>query len=121
MTASPKVLIVDDQQLIAFSLAAMLEANGFEIVGPCANVSSALTCLADSNPDIAILDINMGDGTTSERLALELMNKNVPFAFVTGYGSADIISPRFKDVIKMHKPVSSAKFVKMVKSLAPAL
>lgn len=118
MTPLPKVLVLDDQQLIAFSLAKMLEENGFEVLGPYANVSSALDCVENLNPDIAILDINMGDGTTSESLADELVEKNLPFAFVTGYGSAEVISPRFKDIIKMHKPVRSAQFIEMVKSLA---
>jgi len=117
MTRSLKVLILDDQQLIAFSLAKILKSNGFEIVGPYANIASASKGLQTLKPDVAILDINMGDGTTSEPLADELMKKNVPFAFVTGYGSVDVISPRFDDVIKMHKPVGSTELVDMVTKL----
>jgi len=117
MTPLPKVLILDDQQLIAYNMAKMLEKSGFEIIGPYANISTALKGLENLNPDIAILDINMGDGTTSEPLADELMERNIPFAFVTGYGSVDIISTRFKDIIKMHKPVRSDQFIEMVKKL----
>ena len=117
MTISPKVLILDDQQLVAYNMAKMLERNGFEILGPYANISTALKGLELSEPDIAILDINMGDGTTSEPLADILIKRNVPFAFVTGYGSVEVISPRFKDIIKMHKPVGSAEFVDMVQNL----
>jgi two-component SAPR family response regulator len=118
MSSLPKVLILDDQQLIAYSLAAILEDNGFEVVGPYATVSSALQGIETLDPDIAILDINMGDGTTSEPLADILMDKQVPFAFVTGYGSVVSISSRFNDIVKMHKPVRTTKFVEMVKSLA---
>ena len=118
MTPLTKVLILDDQQLIAYNMAKMLEKNGFEVIGPYANILTALEGLEHLDPDIAILDINMGDGTTSEPLADELMAKNVPFAFVTGYGSVEIISRRFKDIIKMHKPVKSDQFIEMVKSLA---
>jgi len=118
MSESPKVLLLDDQQPIAFRLASMLEENGFEVVGPYSNVPAALKGLDEQKPDFAILDINMGDGTTSESLADILIERNVPFAFVTGYGSVEVISPRFKDVVKMHKPVRSSKFVEMVKSLA---
>lgn len=118
MSESPKVLILDDQQLIAYSLAAILEENGFEVVGPYANISSALEGVETLNPDVAILDINMGDGTTSEPLADILMEKDIPFAFVTGYGSVVSISNRFEDILKIHKPVRSAKFVELVKSLA---
>lgn len=117
MPQAPKVLILDDQQLIAFEMAKLLEENGFIVIGPFANVTSALACLEDQKPDVAILDINMGDGTTSEGLADEMMAKNLPFAFVTGYGSIEVIPRRFESIVKMHKPVRPAHFISMVKDL----
>lgn len=117
MTKALKVLILDDQQLIAFEMAKLLEENGFKVIGPFANVTSALACIEDQKPDAAILDINMGDGTTSEFLADEMMAKNLPFVFVTGYGSVDVIPQRFESIVKMHKPVRPEIFISMVKDL----
>jgi len=117
MNNAPTVLILDDQQLIAFEMAKLLEENGFKVSGPYANVSTALASFQDIAPDIAILDINMGDGTTSEILADEMMAKKLPFAFVTGYGSVEVIPPRFESIIKMHKPVKPSAFLDMVKKL----
>ena len=96
----------------------MLEDNGFEILGPYANISSAMKCLETIKPDVSILDIDMGDGTTSEPVAKRLMDMGLPFAFVTGYGDVDIISKRFEDKIIMHKPVRKAEFIEMVRKLA---
>ena len=96
----------------------MLADHGFEILGPYANISSAIKSLENIKPDVSILDINMGDGTTSEPLAERLMDMGLPFAFVTGYGDVDIISQRFEDISIMHKPVRKTEFVEMVKKLS---
>ena len=120
MGLAPTVLILDDQQLIAFEMTKLLEKNGFEVIGPFANVSTALARIKEEKPDLAILDINMGDGTTSEFLADEMMAQELPFAFVTGYGSVEVIPRRFEKIVKMHKPVRPADFISMVKDLAQA-
>lgn len=100
-----KILVLDDHMLIAFETASVLENDAFEVVGPFCSVDDALKGMAEQPPDAAVLDINMGDGTTSEPLADILMRKNIPFAFMTGYGSAGVLPPRFQTIEKASKPL----------------
>lgn len=116
----PTVLVMDDQLLIAFETAQLLERNGFNILGPYRSVDDALAGLRTTKPDAAILDINMGHGTTSEPIAEELTKLDLPFAFLTGYGSGDILSAAFKHVKKLQKPARPEELVSLVKSMTAA-
>jgi len=118
MTEPLKILVLDDQMLIAFEIATVLEESGFSIVGPFSNVTTALASLADAGPpDGAVLDINMGDGTTSEVLADALVEKGLPFIFLTGYGSSGVVPDRFDHVDKMAKPFHPEQLVSVMSKL----
>lgn len=108
MTDTPKVLILDDDLIIAFELAKLLKENNFEVVGPFGNTQDAIDSIEKAEHDAAFLDINMGDGTDSLELADMLMKKELPFAFFTAYGSADILPPRFDSITTLSKPARPA-------------
>lgn len=78
------VLVVEDQFIIAMDCEDMLLQLGAQTVEVCANVSEASACLDRALPDVAILDVNLGSGT-SEMLGERLMHAGVPFVFATGY------------------------------------
>jgi DNA-binding response OmpR family regulator len=75
---------VEDEWLIAESLATALVEAGYDVVGPAATVSCAMAYVDRDLPDLAILDINLGN-ENSFPVATMLMDREVPFVFVSGY------------------------------------
>jgi CheY-like chemotaxis protein len=100
--AGLKVLVVEDEMLIAMLLEDMLTDLGCEIVGPVSNVEDALARLEQGGIDAAILDVNLGRGQ-SYPVAEVLRARGLPFAFATGYGEAGV-DARFKDAPALQKP-----------------
>lgn len=88
-----RILIVEDEALIAWTLADALEEAGIEVVGPVATAADGLTILAqDPGIDGAILDGDLRDGKSTP-VALALRERGVPFLFHTGSGRAETLAP----------------------------
>lgn len=81
----PRVLLVEDETLVALDLAQQLEAAGFAVIGPAASVAEARQLLQEDDCDAAILDVNLGHGETSEPIAQDLIGRGVPIIVVSGY------------------------------------
>lgn len=84
-----RVLILEDEALVAFALEDMLVAFGCEVVGPALRLSQALDLIEREQLDAAILDVNIG-GDRSYAIAEELERRSVPFIFATGYGTEGV-------------------------------
>ena len=80
-----RILIVEDEPIVAIALQDMLEGLGFAVVGPAFRVAPALRLADDEQIDAAILDVNMGDGD-SFGVAERLRARGIPYLFATGYG-----------------------------------
>jgi PAS domain S-box-containing protein len=79
-----RVLVVEDEAIVALEIEENLREAGFEVVGPAARVAEALELLNEFGCDAAVLDINLGT-ETSEPIALLLSEKRTPFVTVSGY------------------------------------
>jgi len=79
-----RVLIVEDEPLVAMDHADRLIDAGAHIVGPCALVSEAMEVLEKDDVDVAVIDYVLGDGNT-EPLQAALDQKQVPYVIVTAY------------------------------------
>ena len=100
-----RLLLVEDEAMVAMMLEDMLGDLGVEVVGPAGNVARALELAhADQAISGAILDVNVG-GEPIYPVAETLRARGVPFVFITGYGSADI-DGRFADAPTVQKPFS---------------
>ena len=84
-----RVLVVEDEMMIAMLIEDMLEEFGCTLVGPATTVPRALDLIAKENVEIAVLDLNL-DGQDTYAIADALRQKNVPFIFATGYGSTGL-------------------------------
>jgi CheY-like chemotaxis protein len=84
--AGLRVLVVEDEFLIALDLLAILDDLGCVALGPAATVEEALRLLAADPPDAALLDMNLR-GIRATPVALALAAGGVPFATVTAYAS----------------------------------
>lgn len=85
-TKARRILIVEDEMLLAINLEDMLHELGHDVVAIAARIPQALSLAANSDIDLAILDLNLS-GWFSFPVADVLRNRSVPFIFSTGYGS----------------------------------
>ena len=85
--AGLKILVVEDEPLIAMALTDALTAFGCVVVGPARNLDRGMHLAEDESIDGAILDVNLG-GEMVFPLADLLARNSMPFVYVTGYGKA---------------------------------
>jgi CheY-like chemotaxis protein len=81
-----RVLVVDDEALVADYVADLVEEAGHDVVGIAATGERALAYLARDGVDLAILDIKLKGTTTGIDLAVEARRRAVPHVFITGSG-----------------------------------
>ena len=98
-----RILIVEDELLVALETEAFVRSFGGIVIGPYARVPAALQALERHPVDGAILDINVS-GTQSFAVADILRPRNIPFVFCTGY-SRETVPPRFDGVAVVEKPL----------------
>ncbi|TCQ29767.1 light-regulated signal transduction histidine kinase (bacteriophytochrome) [Rhizobium sp. PP-CC-3G-465] len=111
-----RVLLVEDQMLIAMDVEGMLSDHGIQKVLTAASADEALAKLATFKPDVAILDVNLGTGTSIE-VAAELTRRDIPFLFATGYGNMSPIPSGFADVPVVRKPYEREALVHTMSTL----
>lgn len=98
-----RILVVEDEALVALAVNDALVELGLSVSGPFASVSEARQSLDENSVDAAILDVNLG-GEMIYPLVEVLQNRAIPFVFVTGYG-VESIDPRFSDAPILQKPI----------------
>jgi CheY-like chemotaxis protein len=98
-----RVLIVEDEGLVAMMLEDFLEDLGCQLAASLASVGDALAWIeAGGEADAALLDVNL-NGEPVFPVAERLAARGVPFAFTTGYG--ELSDPRFADAVMLGKPI----------------
>ncbi|MHC9419883.1 response regulator [Sphingomonas citri] len=114
-----RILVVEDEYLLADELAIELSELGATVLGPAPNVLTALRLLNDGGAlNGAVLDTNLG-GEPAFPVADRLIAKGVPIIFTTGY-DAEAMSERFRNVPRCEKPFSIARMTAaMVKAFKP--
>ncbi|MBP1806568.1 response regulator [Rubellimicrobium aerolatum] len=83
--AGKRILVVEDEMIIAMLIEDILTDMGATVVGPAARVARAMDLLGTEDVDAALLDVNLA-GETTTAVAEELRRRGIPFAFATGYG-----------------------------------
>jgi len=106
-----RVLLVEDEFLIASDLIRLLHQQGAEVLGPAATVRCALDLLlASPDADGAILDVNLR-GEMAFPVADALRDRGVPFVFATGYAQ-DMIPERYAGVPCCEKPFDGPEIIR---------
>jgi DNA-binding NarL/FixJ family response regulator len=103
--AGKRVLIVEDDSILAINLAEELGAKGAKVIGPAATVTDALDAIASADLDGAIVDINLR-GKAAFPVADALADSHIPFVFATGYLVAGHIPARHANVRRFEKPTA---------------
>ena len=79
-----KVLIVEDEVLLAMELESELEDAGHQVIGHAMSRTDAMSILAGSRPDFAFVDIHLQDGPTGIGVGSHLASIGVPYVFMSG-------------------------------------
>jgi len=103
MNGGPRVLVVEDEALVAMMIQECLAEFGYQVIGPISTTTEAATKAKDGQFEAAVLDINLGDGAVYP-IADILAARGVPFVFVTGY-EADSVDSRFRNIPILQKPI----------------
>ncbi len=98
-----RVMVVEDEALVAMAVAETMTELGYSVVGPFSRVNDAIAALNDEPVAAAILDINL-DGQLVYPLAEVLSSRGIPFIFVTGYGT-ESVDRRFAGITVLQKPI----------------
>lgn len=114
-----RILVVEDEALLALDLRFALEDRGAAVVGPCYRLSSALSTVQAGRIDAAILDVDLM-GETVFPLADLLKQANVPFVFHTGRHNPQALSEIYRDTPICCKPTDPAAVADTVFALLEA-
>lgn len=112
-----KLLVVEDETLVAMMLEMMLDGFGCSVVGVAGTLSRGLALANDEELclDGAILDVNLG-GEKVYPVAERLTRRGVPFIFCTGYGMAGL-TESFAHVPTLAKPYEARDLESLLKSV----
>lgn len=120
MSAAPlngrRVLVVEDEMIVAMFLQDALHELGCEVAGAVGRVDQALDIVARQHVDAAVLDLNLGRGEDSYPIAAALASRGVPFAFSTGYGEKGLRAD-YRDRPILTKPFKDEDLARILREL----
>ena len=110
-----RILVVEDEFLVATLIEDMLVAAGCVVAGPVPRLSEALEAVDHETFDAAVLDVNLG-GERVYPVADALSRRNVPFVFVTGY-TTGVLPCEYAERPRLCKPFKMADLLDRLSSL----
>ena len=105
-----RVLLVEDEFLIAMAIEACLVDAGATVVGPAKSVAEASARLAEA-PTLAVLDYRLARDETSLPVARDLAARGVPFLFHTGNATPEELHAQFANVPVLTKPCAEPDMI----------
>jgi len=110
-----RVLIVEDEPVLALGIARLLRVHGFEIAGCVGSVTKAFAVMKEADCDIAVLDVNLR-GETVMPVAESLRQRGRPFVFISGYDRA-ALKAIFSDVPVFPKPFDADELIAVLRQM----
>ena len=117
-TQTPRILIVDDEPMIAFDLQELIIDAGFASAGVAGRLEAALAVIESGACDAAILDANLG-GVSASPAAAALVARGLPFIVLSGY-SAWQHQDAFPGAVFLQKPCGPARLIEVLRSILAA-
>jgi CheY-like chemotaxis protein len=115
--AGLRVLIAEDEPLIALDLQEICSEFGAEVIGPCMTLKEALEAAARETISVAVLDVRLGQATTAE-VAEMLDRRGIPVLFCSGQGLPDELRRRLPHAPALVKPVRYQRMIETIARLA---
>lgn len=116
--AGLRVILVEDEFLIAMEIADALAATGAVVSGPHATLDQALAAAEAETADIAILDIDL-KGEEVFPAASVLRERGIPFLFYTGRADRETLRSTFSEVPVCIKPLDTKRLLEAARKLLP--
>ena len=114
--ARDRILIVEDEAMVALSLVDLVTDAGFVVLGPVAYGSEAVRALDQSRPHAAILDMMLKDGVAT-RVAIELAVRGIPFIVYSGLPPGGVSLPELARARWHEKPGSGDELISSLSEL----
>ena len=115
-----RVLVVEDELLIALELSRTLEDLGCNVVGPAGSIDRALALLETQRPDVALLDEDL-KGTPVTPVAETLRRLQIPFAVLSGYDRSITENEILLNAVRLQKPTPLAAICQVLTELCGQL
>lgn len=109
--AGRRILVVEDEYLIAVNIEGSLEDLGCSVFGPVATIEDALAILGREPLDGVLLDANL-KGVSSTPIAEELLARAIPFIVVSGYGRLELEAGALNAAPRLGKPFDERELEK---------
>ena len=113
---SIRVLIVEDNYVVADALRFLIDGYGGSVTAIVPTLERAFAVLAEGAVDVAVLDINL-QGASVVPLAEYLRVRGVPFLFLTGYGTGELLPEHLRRHPRLDKPVEAERLVRALLTL----
>jgi CheY-like chemotaxis protein len=113
-----RILVAEDEALVAMLIEDMLTDMGAVVIGPAANLDEALALANSETIDLALLDVNLA-GKPIFPVADVLRSRGVSFIFASGYGEAGIVEAH-RGARVLQKPFRESDLAQVLKAVAPA-
>jgi CheY-like chemotaxis protein len=106
-----RILVIEDDYLVAIVLGDLLEEAGAQVIGPIGEIDEAVTFIKDNSTafDSAVLDVNL-HGRKSYPIADALVAQHICFVFTTGYG-AEALDEAYRCYPRCEKPINEEKLI----------
>ena len=112
-----RILVVEDEYMVATELRRALQAADYEVMGPVATVAAALALMAETLPDAGVLDYGLR-AETSTPVAQALRDQNVPFLVSSAYKTEAFgWHQAFKGILNVSKPVQEEELLSALNSI----
>jgi DNA-binding NtrC family response regulator len=101
--ANRRILVAEDEGLIALDVEAMLQGFGCEVVGPLSDLEDILLAIQAQPLDGALLDVNLRGRQVFDILP-EFISRNIPVVLTSGYDDASLFPQAFRELPRISKP-----------------
>ena len=115
---APRVLIVEDEPLLAFVLGEVLVDAGFRLAGVAPRLEPALRMIESGGCDVAILDVNLA-GVSATPAASALAARAIPFLVLSGYSPAQQDVAFSVAAVRLQKPCQPETLLHALRSILP--
>jgi CheY-like chemotaxis protein len=108
-----RILIAEDNAILALDLMNVLQTAGADVLGPATSLAKALALAAAQAPTCAVLDVNLR-GETSFPAARLLQERRIGIVFHTGYGELETLRRHWPDAQVLSKPASRESLLRAI-------
>ena len=115
-SATPRILVVEDNFLMAEVICDFVRSCGLQPVGPVGSVEGGVQLAQQEDLDAAVLDINL-QGRMCFPICSALAKRHVPFMFLSGYAGSPLVPSEFQAARHIEKPFAPEEFQSVLQDL----